>query len=124
MYMLGFERPMDVILDHVNTLTNKSNKILNAEEEKMKEHTNAATSTSSVFSKLNIPHSISTDTNIFRSSEASFDIFYPFSEQTQVKSCPVLIFLHGGYWQALDKKSSCWCANTFRANGEMFLQYP
>ena len=64
---------------------------------------------------LNVVHTSSDGAT----DEASLDIFYPLKKPERSNTSegaeryPVVIYIHGGYWQALDKKSSCWHAKTF-----------
>jgi arylformamidase len=64
-------------------------------------------------SKLHVKHEASI------SDESTIDIYYQQnSEVTQSEqSGDIIVYIHGGYWQALDKKSSCWHADTFLERG-------
>ncbi len=49
-------------------------------------------------------------------AEETLDIFRPASDDA-----PVLIFIHGGYWRALDKKDHAFVAEPFAAAGALFV---
>ena len=57
------------------------------------------------------------------SGEASVDIFLkrdakvPSREETAGKK--VLVYIHGGYWQALSKRDSCWFADRLLQDGQV-----
>ena len=54
---------------------------------------------------------------------ASLDLQYGRSEAEKIdlfvqqKNCPLLVFIHGGYWQALDKHDAAFAAETWVDNG-------
>ena len=52
---------------------------------------------------------------LFQSKESTLDIYYQQSRAVTVAegSGDIIVYIHGGYWQALDKKSSCWHAERF-----------
>ena len=55
-----------------------------------------------------------------RSKESTLDIYYS-QNSTVTKNetdGDIIVYIHGGYWQALDKKSSCWCADTMLQHGQ------
>ncbi len=47
--------------------------------------------------------------------KATLDLFYPHA--TPRENLPVLIFIHGGYWQAMDKSASSFIAEPFVNEG-------
>lgn len=106
-----------VVMDHVNTLQRGSRAILDEaiRAQDGEEDGSAVT--------LNIIHS----TGDGATEEASLDFFYPSGKHgksgtsNDLEKYPVVIYIHGGYWQALDKKSSCWHAKTFTENGIGFV---
>ena len=106
-----------VVMDHVNTLQGGSKAVLDEAIRKQggKEDGSVVT--------LNVVHTSSDGAT----DEASLDIFYPLEKRERSSTSkgaeryPVLIYIHGGYWQALDKKSSCWHAKTFTENGIGFV---
>ena len=106
-----------VVMDHVNTLQGGSKAVLDEAIRKQggKEDGSAVT--------LNVVHTSSDGAT----DEASLDIFYPLKKPERSNTSegaeryPVVIYIHGGYWQALDKKSSCWHAKTFTENGIGFV---
>lgn len=64
--------------------------------------------------ELNVAHSAPLST----SDEASIDIFYAKSMDQVVRepSGDVFVYIHGGYWQALSKRDSCFHAETVLNN--------
>jgi arylformamidase len=108
-----FETSNDVVMDHVNTLQIGSKEILYDVMEKQNGETNGPIAT------LDVKHTEKENAT----AEASLDIFYPAAQSnaTNGGKYPVLIYIHGGYWQALDKRSSFWHVNTFRNNGIGFV---
>jgi arylformamidase len=116
----NFKTSDDVVMDHVNTLQNGSKTILSEAMEQQNNETDGLVATLDVMHTTNKKNA---------TKEASLDIFYPSLSSTSQKDqdydkdshtkrkYPVLIYIHGGYWQALDKRSSSWHLNTFRQNG-------
>ena len=60
-------------------------------------------------SEFNVKHESSI------SQESTLDIYYQQSRAVTVAegNGDIIVYIHGGYWQALDKKSSCWHAERF-----------
>lgn len=53
----------------------------------------------------------------------TLDVFLPIARQAGqlVQAAPVLIFIHGGYWRALDKSDHSFVAPAFNAQGALVL---
>lgn len=63
---------------------------------------------------MNVKHSATI------SEESNVDIYYRDSRAVTKEEATgtIIVYLHGGYWQALDKKSSCWFADTMLSSSK------
>ena len=106
-----FPTPDAVVDDHCHTLRTGSATV--------REQARAAQCgvDEGAFASLNVKHSPAEDD---ATDEATLDIFYPLTFQSE-DEYPVLVYIHGGYWQALEKTASCWCADVYRKQGIAFV---
>ena len=101
-----FNTPDDVVNDHCNTVRQGSAAMIKSVREAQSGGEDGP------FATLNVVHT----KDEAATKEASLDVFYPL-DSANGNLFPVVVYLHGGYWQALEKSGSCWHANTFRKNG-------
>ena len=52
---------------------------------------------------------------------ANLDIFMPHGLAAGAKAAPVMVFIHGGYWRALDKSDHAFVAPAFTAAGALVV---
>jgi arylformamidase len=105
-----FGTPDEVVMDHCATVARGSAAV-------RAELLRAEPRTGEYWAELDVPHSAHTGTT---SLEATVDIFYG-SEAAAAAAADgadgadggdVFVYIHGGYWQALSKRDSCFHART------------